>query len=198
MAQSETSADIIVNARPSSFLLNLQALGTIIGPMIGGYLAQPAEQYPEMFGNWPFLKAYPYFLPCFVAGMTNVSAVILGFIYLEEVRHIVYVLSHLQSVHLLFRIIMLMSCVIFFLKTLESKANKKNKQRQINSDELHPEELPLPDDQAVEGPPTFRALFTPTVVTVLLSFLFLALQNSSWATLIPLFAYTSAFDVFLL
>lgn len=53
---------------------------------MGGYLAQPAQQYPKLFGHIEFLKAYPYFLPCFIAGMTNGLAVLLGFLYLEEVQ----------------------------------------------------------------------------------------------------------------
>ncbi|KAG0143425.1 hypothetical protein CROQUDRAFT_661218 [Cronartium quercuum f. sp. fusiforme G11] len=155
-------------ARAFALLPMSGALGTIIGPMIGGYLAQPAEQYPELFGNIVFLKAYPYFLPCFIAGLTNLLAVLLGFFYLEE--------------------------------TLESKANKKNKQRQINSDETHGGDSSSSstdhqsDDQPVDGPPSLRALFTPTVITVLVSFLFLSIQNSSWATLIPLFSYTRVED----
>jgi len=61
------------------------AIGMIVGPMIGGYLAQPTKQYPALFGNIEFLASYPYFLPCFIAGITNLLAVVLGFFYLEEV-----------------------------------------------------------------------------------------------------------------
>jgi hypothetical protein len=53
--------------------------------LIGGYLAKPATQYPEYFGNIQFLIDYPYFLPCCIAGMINLSAVTVGFFFLKEV-----------------------------------------------------------------------------------------------------------------
>ncbi|EGG11782.1 uncharacterized protein MELLADRAFT_90794 [Melampsora larici-populina 98AG31] len=138
----------------------IQALGTIVGPVMGGYLAQPAEQYPSLFGEITFLKNYPYFLPCFVAGSTNALAVLLGFIYLEE--------------------------------TLESKQTKKVEISPLVSNQA--EGSSSTNDQTPIGPPSLRDLFTPTVLTVLLSFLFLALQNSAYATLVPLFSYTRLED----
>ncbi|KAH9808882.1 major facilitator superfamily domain-containing protein [Melampsora americana] len=147
-------------ARAFALLPMTAALGTIVGPVMGGYLAQPAEQYPNLFGNITFLKNYPYFLPCFVAGSTNALAVLLGFIFLEE--------------------------------TLESKQTKKEEISSLISDQ---EEGFSPiNDQISNGPPSLRDLFTPTVLTVLFSFLFLALQNSAWATLVPLFSYTRLED----
>ncbi|MBW0522857.1 hypothetical protein O181_062572 [Austropuccinia psidii MF-1] len=71
-------------ARAFVLLPTSNALGMIIGPMIGGYLAQPAQQYPGLFGHNRFLLSNPYFLPCFIAGLSNLSAAVLGFFYLEE------------------------------------------------------------------------------------------------------------------
>ncbi|EMD38498.1 hypothetical protein CERSUDRAFT_113677 [Gelatoporia subvermispora B] len=58
-------------------------LGAIIGPLLGGSFSDPAEKFPQWF-NYPFLRAYPYFLPCFVAGMVAFAGVIGGYFCLEE------------------------------------------------------------------------------------------------------------------
>jgi len=76
--------DATNKARAFSLLPMSNAIGMILGPMIGGYLAQPTKQYPALFGNVEFLASYPYFLPCFIAGITNLLAVVLGVFYLEE------------------------------------------------------------------------------------------------------------------
>ncbi|KAF8781328.1 hypothetical protein HU200_000553 [Digitaria exilis] len=40
------------------------AIGLILGPSIGGYLAQPAEKYPNFFPANSLFGRFPYFLPC--------------------------------------------------------------------------------------------------------------------------------------
>ncbi|KAF9436775.1 hypothetical protein BGZ76_003006 [Entomortierella beljakovae] len=61
-------------------------IGMIVGPVLGGYLANPAKNFPETFGNWPFFIEYPYFLPCFVASLGNVVGFTVGYFFLEETR----------------------------------------------------------------------------------------------------------------
>nr|CAB3490834.1 unnamed protein product [Digitaria exilis] len=40
------------------------AVALIIGPAIGGYLAQPTEKYPKLFPANSFFGRFPYLLPC--------------------------------------------------------------------------------------------------------------------------------------
>ncbi|PPQ78552.1 hypothetical protein CVT25_011824 [Psilocybe cyanescens] len=58
-------------------------LGNIIGPLIGGALANPAEQFPGLF-DYTFFKDYPYFLPCFITGLLAFIVGVLTALYLEE------------------------------------------------------------------------------------------------------------------
>ncbi|KAF9384742.1 hypothetical protein BGX21_001227, partial [Mortierella sp. AD011] len=58
----------------------------LIGPVLGGYLANPAKNFPEIFGNWQFFIEYPYFLPCFVAAVGSVVGFIVGYFFLEETK----------------------------------------------------------------------------------------------------------------
>ena len=55
-----------------------------LGPIIGGFLARPADQFPDLFGNNEFLKTYPYFLPCAVPATFVVFAWIITFFCLKE------------------------------------------------------------------------------------------------------------------
>ncbi|KAF9567908.1 hypothetical protein EC968_003144 [Mortierella alpina] len=61
-------------------------IGMIVGPVLGGYLANPAKTFPDTFGDWEFFIEYPYFLPCFVAAMGSVVGFIVGYFFLEETK----------------------------------------------------------------------------------------------------------------
>ncbi|XP_062182298.1 protein ZINC INDUCED FACILITATOR-LIKE 1-like isoform X1 [Phragmites australis] len=52
-------------------------MGVIIGPAIGGYLAQPVKQYPHLFHEKSIFERFPYLLPClcisFLAALVFIS-----------------------------------------------------------------------------------------------------------------------------
>ncbi|KAH9951314.1 MFS general substrate transporter [Amylocystis lapponica] len=58
-------------------------MGAIIGPLLGGTFSNPATRYPGIF-DYQFLRDYPYFLPCFVAGFVSLLGAALVFFSLEE------------------------------------------------------------------------------------------------------------------
>ncbi|GJN41438.1 hypothetical protein PR202_gn00813 [Eleusine coracana subsp. coracana] len=49
--------------------------GLIVGPALGGYLAQPAEKYPRIFSESSVFGRFPYLLPCL--SVSTLSAVVL-------------------------------------------------------------------------------------------------------------------------
>lgn len=59
-------------------------LGSIIGSAMGGYLAQPAKFYPDVFSEHGLFGRYPYLLPNLVAVAVVVIAVVQGIIFLDE------------------------------------------------------------------------------------------------------------------
>jgi MFS family permease len=59
-------------------------IGIFIGPLIGGVLADPAEQYPKVFGGIYFFETYPYALAGAVPGVIAASAAILCAFFLTE------------------------------------------------------------------------------------------------------------------
>lgn len=53
--------------RAFSIMPLVWSLGSVVGPAFGGFFAQPATQYPNLFGNVEFLKKFPYLLPNLIA-----------------------------------------------------------------------------------------------------------------------------------
>ncbi|KNZ58649.1 hypothetical protein VP01_1888g3 [Puccinia sorghi] len=134
------------------------ALGLMIGPTIGGYTAEAARQYPHsIFNKYTFFSTYPYFIPCFLAGLLNLVALVLGALFLEE--------------------------------TLPSKTSKAQKRSSVGFDDENGVENRERFDP-VERSPALLDLLTRHVVTLLVSFAFMALENSAWMAIIPLFSYT--------
>ncbi|CAH1768179.1 13673_t:CDS:2 [Entrophospora sp. SA101] len=66
---------------------NIGVAKSMLGPVIGGFLSHPADNFPKIFGNCPFLKSFPYFLPCFVASIVSFIGLIIGYFYLPETRY---------------------------------------------------------------------------------------------------------------
>ncbi|KAJ9071376.1 hypothetical protein DSO57_1037539 [Entomophthora muscae] len=74
-------------AKGFSLLPMAGGVGAIIGPVLGGFLANPVQKYPALFGQGllrNILLEYPYLLPCalcsFVIGMSAIT----GYVYFEE------------------------------------------------------------------------------------------------------------------
>jgi len=59
-------------------------LGIFVGPLLGGALANPAEQYPSVFGGIPFFVHYPYALPSLAVSVIGLTAVVLNVLFTEE------------------------------------------------------------------------------------------------------------------
>jgi len=71
-------------ARAFSFFAVAGNLGIFIGPLIGGGLSKPAEQYPSLFGRIQLFKEFPYALPTFVTGVIGASAAVVCALFLKE------------------------------------------------------------------------------------------------------------------
>ncbi|XP_015698104.1 probable peptide/nitrate transporter At3g43790 isoform X3 [Oryza brachyantha] len=62
------------------------AIGLIVGPAIGGYLAQPSEKYPNLFPTNSLFGRFPYFLPCLCMSVFCL-AILISCIWLPETLH---------------------------------------------------------------------------------------------------------------
>ncbi|KAK4285268.1 hypothetical protein QN277_001993 [Acacia crassicarpa] len=61
-------------------------IALIIGPALGGYLAQPVEKYPNIFPKGSLFDKFPYFLPCLMISIFAL-AVLVACIWLPETLH---------------------------------------------------------------------------------------------------------------
>lgn len=71
-------------ARAFSLFAFTGNMGILLGPLIGGALADPAGQYPRLFGKVQFFLDYPYALPSFAIAFIGLTAVFTSAFFLEE------------------------------------------------------------------------------------------------------------------
>ena len=57
--------------------------GSIIGPVMGGALAKPASNFPEVFGDSWFFNKFPFALPNLVAGCLYCIGLPAGWLFLK-------------------------------------------------------------------------------------------------------------------
>ncbi|KAJ3823878.1 major facilitator superfamily domain-containing protein [Lentinula raphanica] len=60
------------------------SFGSTVGPALGGVLANPATQWPHLYGKIEFFQNFPYFLACAAAGLLAFIAFVLSYIGLKE------------------------------------------------------------------------------------------------------------------
>eukprot|EP00760_Papus_ankaliazontas_P009071 PhM_4_TR13962/c1_g2_i1/m.91727 len=59
-------------------------IGWMVGPMIGGYLYDPAEKYPASFSKSGMWGQYPALLPCLMSSCYSFAVFAVSFMYLPE------------------------------------------------------------------------------------------------------------------
>ena len=69
--------------RAFSIMPLVWSLGSVIGPSFGGFFAQPAKQFPSVFGGIEFFKRYPYSLPNLIAMLFFLVSVATAAMFLQ-------------------------------------------------------------------------------------------------------------------
>ncbi|KAI9737540.1 MAG: Fungal specific transcription factor [Cirrosporium novae-zelandiae] len=70
--------------RAYSIMPFVWCIGSILGPALGGALAQPCDHYPWLFSNDSIFAKYPFLLPNVVCISVLVCGVVVGILFLEE------------------------------------------------------------------------------------------------------------------
>jgi len=60
------------------------SIGTIVGPAIGGMLANPVKSYPDHFDKHGLFAHFPWLLPNLVCSAIMLLSIAAGFLWLEE------------------------------------------------------------------------------------------------------------------
>lgn len=71
-------------ARAFSWFAFTGNLGLFVGPLLGGALADPATQYPGVFGGVKFFENYPYALSSLVVALIGATAAITSACFIQE------------------------------------------------------------------------------------------------------------------
>ncbi|CAK3791141.1 MFS general substrate transporter [Lecanosticta acicola] len=74
----------LTQGRAFSWYMFTRNLGIFVGPLIGGALANPATQFPGVFGHIQFFKDFPYALASFVAGAMCLTGMLSSLFGLKE------------------------------------------------------------------------------------------------------------------
>ena len=69
--------------RAFSIMPLIWSLGSVVGPIMGGALAKPATNIPQIFGDMWFFKRFPFALPNLVSGLFYVIGLTSGFLFLK-------------------------------------------------------------------------------------------------------------------
>ncbi|KAJ5551859.1 hypothetical protein N7535_000195 [Penicillium sp. DV-2018c] len=70
--------------RAYSIMPFVWCLGSIIGPAMGGALAQPCDNYPALFARSTLWDKFPFLLPNLVCITVLICGIVIGFLFLEE------------------------------------------------------------------------------------------------------------------
>ncbi|KAG4025830.1 hypothetical protein MFRU_049g00010 [Monilinia fructicola] len=70
--------------RAFSIMPLVWSLGSIFGPSFGGFFAQPAQNFPDLFGKNKFFLHFPFALPNLIASFLFMIGITTGFLFLKE------------------------------------------------------------------------------------------------------------------
>ncbi|KAH7635046.1 hypothetical protein SMAC4_02839 [Sordaria macrospora] len=173
--------------QPKAFSLMplVWSIGSVFGPAFGGFFAQPAEQYPSLFGNIEFFKKYPFALPNFVACIIFFISLMTGLLFLRETLES-------RREHRDWGLVLGEKLTRPFKK--RHGHHHRNTRRHSFVDDgasaplLAQSSPPSTSTSIVESePPTLREIFTPQTIINLTSYTFLALHSVAFDQVLPVF-----------
>ncbi|KAL3568890.1 hypothetical protein D5086_028780 [Populus alba] len=62
-------------------------IGLVIGPALGGFLAQPAEKFPNIFSSDSLFGRFPYLLPCLLISIFSVGVLVVCCLLPETIHN---------------------------------------------------------------------------------------------------------------
>lgn len=161
-------------------------IGSIIGPVIGGFLANPVKNFPKLFGNSKLLAKYPYLLPnLFPVPILLFSLIMTTFFTRETNVHSNY---NDWGIRIGDR---------FKAKFLGMPTNVDKKDIDETEPLLSDSSQPSSSQVSVAADKTdksLKAILTHPVKVTLVSFVVLMLHCPSYLQLLPLFLATPQID----
>ena len=177
--------------RAFSLMPLVWGVGSILGPILGGALARPAQQYPSIFDPKHLFGKFPYLLPNLVASIFFIIGLATGFLFLRE-----SLASHKDRQDLGTRI---GGRFIRLFKTRNGNRRREDGEESVGllkhsrttstSSMQNQTELPATEAPIREPPATYREVFTQQSSINLLVYTLLALHSIAYDQLLPIFMH---------
>ncbi|KAK6607608.1 major facilitator superfamily transporter [Botrytis cinerea] len=169
-------------------------IGTIIGPILGGILADPAGSYPSIFGGIKWLEKYPYAPPNLLSALFLASASLAVIFALEE-THEMYAHKEDWGINA-------GRAVKCFFRRLRRGNNSKGEYTAISSTASSPTIGPTPITPKspkrvaprYSNRLPFRQIFTYNVVCTLVSHALLSFSMGTFQSIWYSFLSTSVYN----
>ncbi|KAK4195100.1 major facilitator superfamily domain-containing protein [Triangularia verruculosa] len=81
---AEMVPERVLQPKAFSLMPLVWSIGSVFGPAFGGFFAQPAKQFPNVFGDSEFFKRYPFALPNIMACCVFFISFMTGLLFLKE------------------------------------------------------------------------------------------------------------------
>ncbi|CAG9955160.1 unnamed protein product [Clonostachys rosea f. rosea IK726] len=81
---AEMVTERVLQPKAFSIMPLVWSIGSVVGPSFGGFFAQPAKQYPNIFGNIELFKKFPYLLPNLVGSIFFLISMTSAIFFLKE------------------------------------------------------------------------------------------------------------------
>ncbi|KAJ3843273.1 major facilitator superfamily multidrug-resistance, DHA1 sub-family [Lentinula raphanica] len=167
-------------------------MGVIMGPSIGGVLANPEEQFPSTLGKIALLRAHPFFLPCAVVALFAFLFFLVALIGLKEAKIDASTRLNPGSLVKSYGAIQKRPSTSTLCSTMSSTSTldvdvESDQETVLASDSEDEEDLKVD----VEPPATLKSILIPEVLLPIANYSLIALLDSSYTVLIPL-TYTTS------
>ncbi|KAG9244557.1 major facilitator superfamily domain-containing protein, partial [Calycina marina] len=168
-------SEIVQEKKAFSLFLICFNIGVIIGPILGGVLAQPAGSYPKLFEHIGFFKKFPYVAPSSLSALFLFCASMRIFLGLSEIC-----LAHYSSSH--------PSLIFVDLRSLAVQRRLRHVQPLLTDVEMSPVTpiTPVTPSSSKHAPQKsiprwkhklpFRRIFTYNVICTLISHILKAMH----------------------
>ncbi|KAJ3737323.1 major facilitator superfamily domain-containing protein [Lentinula guzmanii] len=164
-------------------------IGVIMGPSIGGVLANPEQQFPSTLGKIALLREHPFFLPCAVVAFLALSFFFVALIGLKESRKRSLRRTSTRILKAPTRRRPSTSTLCSIVSTTSTlDADLESDQETVLASDSEDEEDSKTD---IEPPATLKSILIPDVLLPIANYSLIALLDSSYTVLIPL-TYTTS------
>ncbi|KAA8913947.1 hypothetical protein TRICI_003067 [Trichomonascus ciferrii] len=165
-------------------------IGTIVGPIIGGMLANPVEQFPGLFKDNRLFAAFPYLLPNLVPVPMSLASVCLIALFIKETGDSRHTVLRVETDPMLKMGNALKS---WFIRAEAEKSETEDEEEPLLQNQQDDEESATEDSSAESDAyehASLRSILTKPVRVTLVCHVLLMLHCPAFMQLLPLLLAT--------